>query len=35
MYYLESSTPKYLLLEGLIEGYVVVLQDGLGLLGHW
>jgi hypothetical protein len=35
MYYLESSTPKYLLLEGLVEGYVVVLQDGLGLLRHW
>jgi hypothetical protein len=34
VYYLESSTPKYLLLEGLVEGYVVVLQDGLGLLGH-
>jgi hypothetical protein len=25
VYYLESSTPKYLLLEGLVEGYVVVL----------
>jgi hypothetical protein len=34
VYYLESSTPKYLLLEGVVEGYVVVLQDGLGLLGR-
>jgi hypothetical protein len=34
VYYLESSTPKYLLLEGVVEGYVVVLQDSLGLLGR-
>jgi hypothetical protein len=25
VYYLESSTPKYLLLEGVVEGYIVVL----------
>jgi hypothetical protein len=25
IYYLESSTPKYLLLEGVIEGYIVLL----------